>query len=110
MDFFESSPDVAVQDFQLLVECKSRQRHAFHAFMEQARKYCGPDEVPALVTKSHGEHGEIISLSLDTFASILDELRHHRLNTQIHMAEIEGDHEALGEAMREKLALRRGGG
>jgi hypothetical protein len=37
-------------------------------------------------------------------------LRHHRLNTQIHMAEIEGDHEALGEAMREKLALRRGGG
>lgn len=106
-DFFESSPDVVVEDFSLVVERKSRKNHAFHAFLQQAQKYCLADETPVLITKSANQIGEFATLPLDTLAELLDEIRHARLNSRIRTAEIAKDRAALSEALREKVALRK---
>ncbi len=108
VDLFEVAPDVLVDDFGIIVDAKAHKRFRHHALLDAvALKYCRPGEVPCLVTKTDRQVGEYCTLPLDFVAAILDELRHARLNVRIRRAEIEGDHEALGEAMREKLALRR---
>jgi len=74
-DFFESSPDVRIDDFNLVVECKTRKSFSFHRHMEQARKYCRPGEVPCLATKAEGQIGEYVTVPLDWLASLMDSAR-----------------------------------
>lgn len=77
-DFFQPSPDVRVDDIPGIVECKAYEKFAFHRHVEQARRYCRGHEIPILVTKETGQIGEYVTLPLDAFAAILDELREAR--------------------------------
>lgn len=77
-DFFESSPDVKVDDFDLIVECKTRKSFSFHRHIEQARKYCTGGEAPLLVTKAENQIGEFATVPLDWLAALLRELREYR--------------------------------
>jgi hypothetical protein len=74
-DFFESSPDVVIDDFQIICECKAHKRFSFHKFMDQARKYCRPDEIPIVVTKAEGQISEYAIVPIDFLAALLDEIR-----------------------------------
>ena len=74
-DFFESSPDVVIDDLQIVCECKTRKRFSFYAHIDQCRKYCRPGETPIVVTKAEGQIGEYAICSLDWLAAILDEVR-----------------------------------
>jgi hypothetical protein len=72
---FESAPDVEVPDFSLVCDCKAYQRFSHHTLLETCkRKYCGPTEVPALVTRRPGGRAAI-TLPLDFFAGLLNEIR-----------------------------------
>lgn len=76
---FEKAPDVVVPDFGLIIDCKAYRRFAHHTLLETAqRKYTRPGEHVALVTKHSGQVGEYITVPLDWFAAILDELRQAR--------------------------------
>lgn len=78
VDFFQSSPDVRLDDIPAICECKAYEKFAFHRHMEQARRYCRGREIPLLVTKEQGQIGEYITLPLDAFAALLNELRGYR--------------------------------
>jgi hypothetical protein len=72
---FESAPDVEVSDFHLVCECKAH--HAFRhlTLLETCRRtYCGPADVPALVTRRPGGRAAI-TVPLDFFAGLLNEIR-----------------------------------
>ena len=72
---FESAPDVEVPDFHLVCECKAHQSFRHHTLLEGCRrKYCGPADVPALVTRRPGGRA-VITLPLEFFAGILKEIR-----------------------------------
>jgi len=77
-DFFESSPDVEVPDLKILAECKAYKRFSFHGHMAQATKYCRAGETPVLITKSANQIGEFVTMPLDYFATLLDEIRAKR--------------------------------
>lgn len=81
LDFSQSAPDVVVDDFpQLIVDAKSRKRFAFHSLMAEIEtKYCEkPGDVPVLVSKSHGQTGEYVTVPLDFLAELLNTARESR--------------------------------
>lgn len=70
--------DVDIPDFpHWRVDAKYRSApFKHHGLLAEVRaKYCTPGDVAVLVTKSRGEHGEVVSLSLDDFAVLLASLR-----------------------------------
>ena len=75
LDFYESSPDVVVEDLGIIAECKAHKRFSFHRHLEQAAKYCRKGETPVLVTKEAGQRGEFCTVPLDWLADILDKVR-----------------------------------
>jgi len=76
-DLFEKAVDVVVPDFpDLRIDCKSRARFSHHRFLREIdTKYCNANQSPVLITKGHGETGEVVSMPLDTLAGLLNELR-----------------------------------
>lgn len=69
------APDVAVPDCpELKIDCKAYNRFAHHTLMDEIRsKYCAEEwEVPVLVTKAQGQHGEYVTMPLDYFAALLE--------------------------------------
>lgn len=82
VEFFEPAPDIVVDDFpEMAFDAKLCARFSHHRLIEVVRaKYCGPNEVPVLITKSHADEqqGEFVTLPLDAFASLLNEVRHAR--------------------------------
>lgn len=86
LNFSQSAPDVVIDDFpQLIVDAKSRKRFAFHTLMAEIEtKYCErPGDVPILVTKSHGQVGEYVTMPLDYFAELLSIAREsHQISTE----------------------------
>ena len=81
-NFAEEDFDVEVTDFaHWRIDAKYRARHAHHTLLREVRKkYCKDSTaVPLLVTKARGEHGEVVSMSLDDFAAIVTALRAARL-------------------------------
>jgi len=79
-DLFESAPDVVVEDFGIIADCKAYRRFAHHTLLDTvAQKYCNENETPALVTKAHGQHGAYITVPLEFFRQLLAEIRTVRL-------------------------------
>lgn len=73
-DFSASDFDVEVADMpHLRIDAKYRASHAHHRLLREVRdKYCTDEvHVAVLVTKARGEHGEVVSLSLDDFARLI---------------------------------------
>jgi len=78
-DFFESAPDVVVDDFRIVCECKAHKRFSHHSLLDKSRdKYCRPGEVPALATKAEGQRGAYITVPLEWLAAILNRVRQMR--------------------------------
>ena len=78
-DFFERAPDVLVPDFNLVVDAKAHAIFAHHTLLDTIRqKYCHEGQVPVLVTKHAGQHGEYATLPLNTLAALLREIRGYR--------------------------------
>jgi hypothetical protein len=80
LDFGQSAPDVVVDDFpELIIDAKAYRRFAHHTLIEDIKqKYCGRGDVPVLVTKAQGQRGEYVTVDLDYFAALLEELRRAR--------------------------------
>lgn len=77
-DFSESAVDVELEELlaHLKVDGKYRVKHAHHSFLEEVRKkYCGPHDVPILVTKHHRQRGAVVSCPLEFFGLLLDAYR-----------------------------------
>jgi len=73
---FRERPDVVVPDFRLVCDCKAYERFSHHTMLETVKeKYCGPGDIPVLVSKSARQTGECITIPLDFFATLLDTLR-----------------------------------
>ena len=80
LDFGMSAPDVIVEDFGLILDCKAHRTFSFHSLMNAIRdKYCErATDVPCLITKSERQRGEFVTLPLDYFAGLLDAVREAR--------------------------------
>lgn len=76
-DWGESDVDVRTEYSALKVDCKYRQSHAHHALLKGIeKKYCTYDNHrPVLVTKHARQPGCNVTLTGDTFATLLDCLR-----------------------------------
>ena len=77
-DFSRKDVDVRVPDFEgLQVDAKYRKRWAHHKFLAEVKeKYCrGAGDMPVLVTRTHGQRGAIVALSLQHFGAMLDVIR-----------------------------------
>jgi hypothetical protein len=76
-DWGESDVDVKTEFPQLKVDCKYRQSHAHHALLKTIdKKYCVPKGgTPVLVTKHKGQPGCNVTITGQTFATLLDCLR-----------------------------------
>ena len=77
-DLFESAPDVIIEaaGFRIVADCKAYRRFAHHSLLEEVqRKYCNPGEVPILVTKHSGQMGANVTVPMEFFARLLNELR-----------------------------------
>jgi hypothetical protein len=77
-NFAEEDFDVDVPDMpHWRIDAKYRAKHAHHSKLHEVRKkYCkDATAVPLLVTKARGERGEVVSMSLDDFASLLAAFR-----------------------------------
>lgn len=76
-NFSQKDTDVELPDFpHWALDCKYRAKHAHHRFLAEIRKkYCGPGNVPVLITKARSERGAVVSMSLDDFACLLAALR-----------------------------------
>lgn len=73
-DFGVSDVDVVLPDHpRLRIDCKYRQRHAFHGLVEEIRaKYCkSPGDVPVLVTKHRSGRGAYATVDLDFFVELI---------------------------------------
>ncbi len=78
-DFYESAPDVLVDDFHLVVDAKAHARFSHHTLLDAIqKKYCDEGQTPVLVTKHEGQHGEYVTLPLNTLAALLREIRGYR--------------------------------
>lgn len=78
LDLFESSPDILVPDFGLIVEAKYRRAQPFrhHAVLHAAqRKYARPGQTVLLATKTGCEPGGYVTVPLWWFAGLLDRIR-----------------------------------
>lgn len=76
-DFGVSDVDVILPDHpNARVDCKYRQRHSFHQFVEEIRtKYCKSEgDFPVLVTKHRSGRGAYATVDLDVFAELLKHL------------------------------------
>jgi len=69
--------DVSVKDFPWKVDCKYRTRPwRHHYYVKEIKvKYCKGDEVPVLVTRSKGEHGAYVTMTLSDFAGLITAFR-----------------------------------
>lgn len=76
-DFSESAADIDLPDLpHWRLDVKYRAKHAHHTFLREVReKYCAKGDVPVLITKARGEHGAVVSMSLDDFAALLAAFR-----------------------------------
>ena len=78
-DFRRSDVDVLVEDFpHFKIDCKHRKGSWKHHSLlkEIKRKYCTSEyQVPVLVTKCRGEHGECVTVPLQAFKALLNALR-----------------------------------
>lgn len=73
-----SDVDVIIDDFpHLKVDAKYRVRHSHHSLLEEiVAKYCkDPGDIPVLVTKSHRQVSENVTIPIDFFATLLDAVR-----------------------------------
>jgi hypothetical protein len=78
LDFGQSAPDViaVAGPYRFVVDCKAHQRFSHHSLVENIeRKYCDGDEIPLLISKAAGQHGEFATLPLDTLAALLSAVR-----------------------------------
>lgn len=63
----------------LKVDCKLRKRAAHIGLLRSVKeKYCVGSQVPLLVCRESGKRGAVVSLPLQDFAELLDEVRHLR--------------------------------
>jgi hypothetical protein len=77
-DLFESAPDVRVDDFDIVAECKTRERFAYDAIIrETQRKYCHAGETAILCTRAKGGRA-YATVPLEWLAQILHEARRAR--------------------------------
>lgn len=70
--------DVSVKDFpNLRIDCKAYKHFGHHTLMREiAQKYCKKgDDVPVLVTKHEGQKGEYVTIPLEFFAHLLNQMR-----------------------------------
>jgi hypothetical protein len=72
---FNERPDV-VADLpdggRLVCDCKAYQKFSHHTLLEAVQsKYCQPGDMPALVTKAHGQVGAFVTVPLDLLAALL---------------------------------------
>lgn len=76
-DFSKSDTDVELDGLpHLKVDGKYRVRHAHHSFLEEIRqKYCGPNDIPVLVTKSHKQRGSNSTIPTWFLGILLDVYR-----------------------------------
>lgn len=81
-DYSVSDVDVVLEDFEnLKIDAKFRARHAHHSLVEEIRnKYCGENDRPVLVTKGKYEKRRYVTVDLDLFSSLLDQIRKLRHN------------------------------
>lgn len=78
-NLFRERPDVVVSDLHLVAECKAFRAFRHHTILDRVRdKYCKPGDQPVLITKSERQQGEYITLGLDFFSDLLNEIREHR--------------------------------
>ena len=72
---FNTRPDVLVplpNDRRMVCECKAYKRFSHHKLIETCQaKYCTGNDVPALITKHAGQHGEYITLPLQFVSELL---------------------------------------
>jgi hypothetical protein len=80
-DFSKSDVDVVVDDFpDMRIDSKYRIRHAHHKFLDEIKKkYCKKEtDIPVLISKTHNQRGAVVSLSLEHFGKLLNEIRELR--------------------------------
>lgn len=81
-DLFEPAADVLdIAGFpQFTADAKAYQRFSHHSLLETIRrKYCREgDKRPLLITKAEGQIGECVTMDLDVFADLLNEVRRLR--------------------------------
>ena len=70
---------VDVDGFDFVADCKLRKRAAHIGLLRSVKeKYCVGSQVPLLVCRESGKRGAVVSLPLQDFARLLDEVRRLR--------------------------------
>jgi len=97
-NFAQKDVDVKLSDFPYIkVDCKYRKRWAHNAYVsELVEKYCEkPEDVPVLVTKSHGQVGSFAIMPTFFLGILLQALR-----------DVNGDSDLSGVVRNKILAAK----